>query len=290
MVVRLPNLPAPGETVLGGEFVMAAGGKGANQAVAASRLGAQVTFVARLGRDVFGEAAMQGYSAEAINVDHIVWDDEAASGVALVMVGETGQNLIAVAPGANSRLSPQDVVAAEAAFVEADVVLLQLEIPLDTVLATAELARRHSVRVLLNPAPATKLPPDLLKSVDVLTPNESEAAGLTSLPVPHLDGACAAAQRLLAQGPKVVIITLGARGAMLATEQETIHVPGFAVTAVDASAAGDAFNAALAVAWVRGSDLREAVRYANAAGAWAVTKLGAQPSLPTADEVAALMA
>jgi ribokinase len=285
MVVQVPHLPAPGETVLGGEFIMAAGGKGANQAVAAARLGAQVTFVARLGRDMFGQVAVQGYKAEGINVDSIAWDEDAASGVALIVVDEAGENAIAVAPGANGRLSPHDVAAAEVAIAEADAVLLQLEIPLETVQAAAQLARRHGVGVLLNPAPAAPLPDDLLGLVDVLTPNESEAAGLTGLPVTDLVQARAVAQLLLDRGPAAVVITLGAQGALLATEDEVMRVPGFAVTPVDTTAAGDAFNGALAVAWAQGTDLAEAVRYANAAGALSVTRLGAQPSLPTAEEI-----
>jgi ribokinase len=283
MVVRVPHLPAQGETVLGSSFLMAAGGKGANQAVAATRLGAQVTLIARVGQDVFGEAALLGLEREGINTRHIFVDPEMASGVALITVDDTGENSIAVAPGANGRLSLLDVQRAQAAILNADVLLLQLEVPLETVQVAAELARQAGVFVILNPAPAPEslLPPALLACVDVLTPNESEASVLTGAP----DSLDRAARRLLETGVEALVITLGARGALIVTQQGQQIVSGFPVKAVDTTAAGDAFNGGLAAALAVRRPLAEAVRFANACGALAATRLGAQPSLPTAEEV-----
>jgi ribokinase len=288
MVVQVSHLPIAGETVLGGTFVRARGGKGANQAVTAARLGGDVTFVARLGRDRFGQESVTAYQAEGINVDHIIWDDETPSGVALIMVNQAGENIIAVAPGANSRLAPEDVMAAEGAIKEASCVLMQLEIPLETVRVAVELAARHNIRVILNPAPAVPLSDDLLKKVDILTPNESEAATLVGGYSPQMAKSTARLlySKLHSHGIKTVVVTLGAEGALLLTGSTmTQQVPSFAVKPVDTTGAGDAFNGALAVALARGMALSEAVRYANATGALTVTRTGAQPSLPTSDEV-----
>lgn len=293
MVVQVPHIPAPGETVLGGEFIMAAGGKGANQAVAAARLGAQVTLVARVGRDVFGERALAGFRQEGIDIQHIAVDPEAASGVALIFVDASGENSIAVAPGANARLTPQDVQQAKEVIEAADVLLLQLETPLETVRQAAEIAQRAGVRVVLNPAPAQPLPADVLALVDVLTPNEGEVSLLARRQIAQtttLADAEASARCLIEQGVKVVIVTLGARGALIVTPGFQQLVPGFAVDVVDTTAAGDAFNGGLAVALADGKSLAEAVRFANACGALAATKMGAQPSLPTANEVARFLA
>jgi len=284
MVVQVVHLPVQGETVLGGKFVMARGGKGANQAVAAARLGAQVTFVARLGRDAFGQEAAAAYQADGINTDYIAWDDQVPSGVALIMVNEAGQNIIAVAPGANGQLAPDDVMAAERVIREADGVLLQLEIPLETVSTAVKLARRYGVRVIVNPAPATQLLDELLKSVDILTPNEGEVTVLTGgYSTSHtLDAASLLYHH---SGVQTLVVTLGAEGALVIDHGRKITVPGFAVKPVDTTGAGDAFNGALAVALARGEQLVEAVRYANAVGALTVTRLGAQSSLPTEEQV-----
>jgi ribokinase len=287
MVVRVDAIPRLGETVLGGKFVNAQGGKGANQAVAAARLGAEVTFVARLGRDAFGQSSVAAYQVEGINTDFIIWDNDAPSGVALIMVNRNGENIIAVAPGANGRLSSTDVQTAESVFRTADAVLVQLEIPLDAVQTAVDLAHRHHCRVILNPAPAINLPDPILRSVDFLTPNESELAILAgTLSFQQEESARVFAEQI---GVQALIITLGARGALVIAEGNEYLVPGYLVEAVDSVAAGDAFNGALAVALSRGEDLLGAVRFANAVGALSVTRTGAQPSLPTFDEVRKFM-
>lgn len=287
LIVRSDRLPRPGETVLGGDLITAPGGKGANQAVAAARLGAAVTFVARVGRDMFGEAALENFQREGLDTRYVIRDATAPSGVALIVVGLDGQNLIAVAPGANGRLTPDDIAAARPAIAEAKVVLLQLETPIDTVLAAAQAGRAAGVIVVLNPAPAPTqpLPPALVAAVDILSPNETEASLLTGEPTPE-----AAAAALLKRGVKTVIVTLGEAGALITSQSEPARrVPGFQVRAVDTTAAGDAFNGGLGVALAHGRPLDAAVRYAHAVAALSVTKIGAQPSLPTFGEVANFM-
>ncbi len=281
MIVKAPRLPLPGETILGGEFVTAAGGKGANQAVGAARAGGDVTFVARVGDDAFGEQAVAGFVRDRIRTDFVVRDPRHPSGVALIIVGAAGQNSIAVAPGANTRLSPADVKRAGRAFAAANLLLTQLETPLETVLAATALAAHHGLPVILNPAPARPLPAALLRRVSILTPNETEAELLTGIKVTNDAAALRAADKLRARGVAAVVITLGWRGAFVRDADGGRRVPGFEVKAVDTTAAGDIFNGALAVARAEGRNLDDAVRFANAAAALSVMRLGAQPSAPT---------
>jgi ribokinase len=285
MIIKVDRIPKPGETVIGGEFSTAAGGKGANQAVAAARAGGKVTFVARVGDDMFGRQAVEGFVADEINVSHVLQDSDAPSGVALIFVDERGENSIAVASGANARLTPLDVLAARQAISSADVLVMQLETPLETVRAAAELANEHNVRVILNPAPAQRLGEEILRHISVLTPNETEAELLTGVEVSSETDAEAAASLLFTLGVEAVLITLGPRGAFIldADHRELVH--GFQVEAVDTTAAGDVFNGALAVALADRRSLAEAARFASAAAALSVTKLGAQPSAPTREEI-----
>ena len=287
MVVKTARLPRPGETVAGGQFYMAAGGKGANQAVAAARLGAHVSFLARVGSDLFGTQAIENYDEEGIDTELILRDPEHPTGVALILVDQEGENLIAVASGANHAMTPVDVDRAADRIREADAVLLQLEIPLEVVRHAVHLSAQAEVPVILDPAPAPENPldSDLLREVTYLTPNESEAERLSGIPVRDETTARQAAEKLLGAGVRHVIITLGAQGALVAWAEQMLHVPGFSVEAKDCTAAGDAFNAGLAVAIAQGRPLLDAVRYAHMVAALSVTRLGAQPSLPTASEV-----
>jgi len=285
MIIQCERIPRPGETVLGGQFTMAAGGKGANQAVAAARAGGQVTFVARVGDDLFGANAVQGFTRDRIDVTHVIRTPGEASGIALIMVDRRGENSIAVASGANSRLTPEDVDGVEMVIAGSACVLAQLEIPVETVCRAMELAARHGVRAMLNPAPARELPDVLLRAVSILTPNETEAELLTGLSVRSEAEAARAAEQLAARGPRTVLITLGARGVYVHDPEWQGTVSGFPVEAVDTTAAGDVFNGALATALSEGKNLRDAVRFACAAAAISVTRLGAQPSAPNRAEI-----
>jgi len=289
LIARAPRIPQPGETIIGGDFHTAPGGKGANQAVAAARLGARVSMVGRVGCDAFAESLLNNLTAAGVDHAFVVQDPEAPTGVALIVVDDAGQNSIVVASGANMHLSPADVDRAKSAIAGADALLLQLESPLETVTRAAEVARAHGVRVILNPAPARSLPAALLSLVDVLIPNESETALLTGMSVNNQAEAEAAASTLRGMGVGTVILTLGERGALLAQAGTAELVPAFEVMPVDTTAAGDAFVGGFAVALAEGESLAEAVRWGNAAGALATTKLGAQPSLPTRQAVEGLL-
>jgi ribokinase len=289
MIVNVPRLPHPGETVLGGEFATAAGGKGANQAVAAARAGGDVTLIACVGGDMFGQRALEGFARDGIHVEHVARSGRSPSGVALIFVSAEGQNSIAVAPGANALLSPADVRRAAGAFDGASALLMQLETPLRTVAEAARLARSQGLAVILNPAPAQDLPGELLRRVSILTPNESEASALSGITVRDEASAAKAAAKLRQRGAGAVIVTLGARGAYVADAQTQQLVGGFKVKPVDTTAAGDVFNGALAVALGEGRSLLEATRFANAAAAISVTRRGAQPSAPTRREIERLL-
>lgn len=286
MVIRVPQLPAPGETVLGGTFSTAGGGKGANQAVAAARAGGDASLVACVGRDAFGDAALAAFAAAGINTDHCVVDPQAPSGVAQILVDAQGENSIAVAPGANACLQPRHIEKASRLLEKAAVVLLQLETPMETVLAAARRASQADAVVILNPAPAQNLPAELYPLLQLLTPNETEVALLTGVQVRDPASAAAAADILHQRGVGSVLITRGARGVYLSQSdgQGTplrSEFPGFPVTAVDSTAAGDVFNGCLAVALTEGLRLPQAIRFAQAAAALSVQKHGAQTSAPT---------
>lgn len=289
MMVQVDHLPQPGETVLGGQFITAHGGKGANQAVAAARLGCPVSFIGRVGHDAFGDQAIAALRKEQVDVDHVGRDRRARSGVALILVSERGENSIAVASGANGELLPTHVKRAARAFASDAILLAQLETPLESVIAAVELARRAGMPVILNPAPAKALPDSLLKKISVLTPNETEAEQLTGISTRTEAGVIKAAEALRARGAPTVIVTLGARGALVSFGETCERYPAFKANAIDTTAAGDVFNGALAVALAEGRTLRNAVFFANAAAAISVTRLGAQSSAPKRREVDRLL-
>jgi ribokinase len=289
LVCRVPRLPDPGETVLDGAFDTFHGGKGANQAVAAARLGAEVHLIGRVGGDEFGGRLLAGLAGNGVRTGAVKVTRGAASGVASILVAGDGENCIAVAPGANGLLAPADIDAAEGLIRRAAVVVAQLEVPIATVRRAMEIARRHGVVTILDPAPAPArgLPRDLYR-VDILTPNEVEAAALLGARSPRKPTAIAKA--LLALGPRMVALKLGARGALHSAGKTAPEIRAFRVEATDTTAAGDAFTGALAVGMSEGWPLSRAVRFACAAGALASTKQGAQPSLPSRRAVERLLA
>ncbi|RKY07312.1 MAG: ribokinase, partial [Planctomycetota bacterium] len=245
MIIRVPWIPKPGETILGGKFSTAPGGKGANQAVAAARAGGDVAFIARVGNDMFGSEAIKGFVADEINIEHVIKDTTDPSGVASIFVDKNGENSIAVAGGANANLSPADIEAAEKTIASADILVMQLEIPIETVTAAAMMAHAGGVKVILNPAPAQPLTDDLLKIVSILTPNETEAELLTGIGVEDEGDARKAAEALLGRGVSTVLVTLGENGVIIATADGMKKVDAFKVDPVDTTAAGDVFNGAL---------------------------------------------
>lgn len=290
LVVSCDRFPRPGETLFGDTFGMYSGGKGANQAVAAAKLDGDVVFLGKVGSDAFGDELSVRLMESGVCVDNLLRDDEAPTGIALITVDATGQNEILVVSGSNMMLSREDILAHSDLFDEAAVILLQLESPLPTVRAAAELARERSVMVVLNPAPARDLPDELLQQVDYLTPNEVEAGRLSGLPVRDLVTAERAAEGLIRRGVGNVIVTLGAAGAVLISP-EGVHVARSPkVTAVDSTAAGDAFNGAFALALSWGWDARDALELAVHAASFSVTRQGAQPSLPTLSDLSAFVA
>lgn len=285
MVVKTSHLPAPGETVLGGSFLMNSGGKGANQAVAVARLGGEVSFISKVGDDLFGRQSLQLLKEEGIDTTGILTDPDHPSGVALITVDQEGENNIVVASGANARLSARDVESALGKIKDAEIFLVQLEIPMETVTFAAQYASSQGIQFILNPAPASTLGPELFKMIDIITPNAKEAEMLTGIVVSDQNSARQAAEFLHEQGVKKVVVTMGKSGAVLLQEGEFYSIPAPAVEAVDTTAAGDAFNGALAVAIAEGKDLEQAVGFACQAASRTVTKMGAQSSIPYRNEL-----
>jgi ribokinase len=284
LIIKGEKIPKQGETVLGGTFYKAAGGKGANQAVAASRAGGEVTFISCVGNE-YGEESIKGFRNDRINVDYIKIDSDVATGIALIMVDKNGENSISVASGANLSLTVSDIQKTQQIIREADVLLMQLESPIEVVEEAAKIAASAGVRIILNPAPAQSLSDELLKHITILTPNESETELLTGMEVKNEDDAIKAASLLLEKGIEVVIITIGSKGALMATKDETKIISGHKVEAKDSTAAGDVFNGALAIAISENKSMDEAIQFANAAAAVSVTRMGAQPSAPRREEI-----
>lgn len=286
LIIKVSEIPRPGETLLGGEFMTFPGGKGANQAVAAARAGGDVVFIASVGNDPYGEEAIKGYKLDNINTENIKVCKGVPSGIAMITISGRGENAITVASGANSLLSPADLEEAEEPFHEADYMLVQLETPLDTVQKAVELCSDLNTRVILNPAPAAKLPDEILKRVSIITPNETEAESLTGIIVTDELTAAVAAGALHKRGIETVIITMGSKGAFLSDRSSGTSkmIAGFKVDAMDTTAAGDVFNGQLAVSLAEGADLEKAIVQAHAAAALSVQKLGAQSSIPRREE------
>jgi len=285
MVIKTEKMPAPGETILGGRFLLNPGGKGANQAVAASRLGGKVTFITKRGNDLFGNQTVGLLMREGVDTQYIVKDMDLPSGVALITVDASGENTIVVAPGANGNLQPGDINPKVFSSGKCQILLLQLEIPLTTVEFAAKAAAANGIRVILNPAPAAALNDELYRHLWLVTPNETEAELLTGIKVTDISSADSASDWFLRKGARNVIITLGQAGAFVKSDSFTGLIPAIKVEAVDTTAAGDVFNGALAVALSEASGLEEAVKFACKAAAISVTRLGAQASAPYRHEI-----
>lgn len=283
LVTRVPHCPRPGESLIGSSFATITGGKGANQAVAAARLGAKVAFAGCVGNDAFAQMQRASLSAEGIDLTHLKTHPDAPTGTAIITVADDGQNSIVVTPGANYGIIPDDIAVLEPAMRAADVVLLQLEIPMESVAAALRLARACGTLSILDAGPATTVAPELLALADIVSPNETEAEALTGINVAHA-GAQAAAEHLRGLGVPHVVMKLGAQGSLYVAEDAQIAAPPFAVQAVDTTAAGDAFTAALALRWGT-APAAEVLRFANATGALATTRHGAQPSMPALSDV-----
>ena len=290
MVVKTSHLPIPGETVLGGDFFMNAGGKGANQAVAAARYGNRVVFVAKTGNDLFGEQVRKSMKEDGIVTDYVFIDEEHPSGVALITIDQKAENCIVVAGGANMYLKPEDIDKAKKEILGGDVVLMQLETPIETVEYAAKMAAEAGVKVILNPAPAPAEPlsKELISNLYLITPNRSEASRLTGIEVTDLASAQRAALALYDMGAKNVIVTLGSEGSLVYDGHMMMRVEAIKVEAVDTTAAGDTYNGVLASVIAEGKSLIDAVHEANIAGAISVTRMGAQPAAPTREEIIAM--
>lgn len=285
MVIKSNRLPIPGETILGGTFMMNPGGKGANQAVAAARLGGDVTFITKTGNDLFGKQSIELYGSENINTDYILSDADLPSGVALISVDTSGENCIVVASGANGTLMPEDLADAENTICSAGILLMQLEIPMETVEYAAAIANKNGVKVILNPAPAQALSDKLLSNVSLLIPNKTEAEIISGIKVTDWQSARQAADIICSKGVDTVIITLSSMGALLKDGNKYYEIPSVKVQPVDATAAGDTFCGALSVAIAEGKPLVEAIAFANKCAAITVTRMGAQVSIPYRKEI-----
>lgn len=288
-VLRVPHFPRPGETLTGHSYQVVPGGKGANQAVAAARLGAPVSFIARIGDDAIGQQMRQGFEQDGIDVSAVELDETLPTGIAIIYVSDEGENSIGISAEANGALSPAMVKRHEAMIADAHTLLLQLEVPLESVFEAAKLARSHGTRVVLNPAPARPLPAELLALVDLITPNQTEAELLTGVKVSDEASAAQAAARFHQMGISDVMITLGSQGVYCSNAKQQQLIPGFRVEAVDTTAAGDTFNGALLAAELAGADFNAAGRFAHGAAALSVTKFGAQNSIPSKVEVDAFL-
>lgn len=287
---RSKGLPVPGQTVLGASFKMGPGGKGSNQAVAAHRAGANVTLATKVGRDVFGKVATDFYKNEGMNVDYVLEDAQKETGVALIMVDEvSAQNEIVVVSGACGNISDDDVEKCRSLIENASILLLQHEINFDAQYKIIDIAHKAGVKIVLNPAPAAEVPEDVLRKIDVVTPNETEAQVLTGVEVKTIDDAQRAAQVFLDKGVKNVVITMGALGAFATDGEKSELLPRICVDAVDTTGAGDAFNGGFVTALSEDKDLFEALRYGNATGALSVTKLGTAPAMPMRNEIDAMV-
>lgn len=288
LVINAPRMPVIGESIIGGGFITAPGGKGANQAVAAARLGGQVTMVGCLGNDVFGSSLLKNLKDNNINIENVKILEGVSTGIAVIVL-VSGDNFIVVDPGANAMLTPEHIESLDEQIGRSDIMLVQLEIPIETVERAITMAKRHGVKVLLNPAPARSLPDSLLSKVDIFTPNESECGIVTGIQAESVDSASMAVKYLLGKGIPQVVITMGAKGVVYNKGSNIIHKPAYRVNVVDTTAAGDSFSGALSVALSQGKGIDEAVDFASAVGALTVTKKGAQPSLPTLEEVNAFL-
>ena len=285
LVATAPRRPKTGETLIGDSFGMFLGGKGANQAIAASRVGASVTMVGRLGNDLFGDQFLEKFSEEGIKTDFVIQDTENGTGVGMPLIDASGDNSIVIIPQANMALTVENIDKAESVIADSDVLVLQCEVPMEANKRAAEIANKNDTLVILNPAPACEIPDAILSLMDLLTPNETETEILTGMPTHSNEQAIEAAHNLLSKGIETVILTLGSRGSFLLTEKMGKRIPAYSVDVIDTTAAGDAFCGALAVILSNGSIIEEAIKIANAAGALAVTKLGAEPSLPTKKDI-----
>lgn len=290
MVIKADRLPVPGETVLGGTFLMNPGGKGANQAVAVARLGGHVTLISKTGNDIFGRQSVELYNSEGINTDYIFSDPNNPSGVALITVDSYGENCIVVASGANASLLPKDIEKAKDVITSADILLMQLEVPLETVEYAAKLAADNGVKVILNPAPAQSLPLSLMEKLYMVTPNKIEAELLSGIKVTDLESAKTAANIIAQKGVKNVVITLGANGSLIKENDQFHQIDAHKVEAMDTTAAGDTFNGTLCVGLSEGLSIVDSVKMASRAAAIAVTRMGAQSSIPYRKELAILQA